>query len=155
MTRRDEEKRRRRQKRHEKKHRHDLPGGAVVPGKPDADPLGKLVGVLGSLEAQLKVPSPTHWPGASDPSLERPDLVKLELGEFATSTEPGRSKSRLFERQLRQGLLGFLPELADHWGIEEFFWHGMPADSWHPVEAFLAHAGDRFPPAAQDQLRLW
>src|SRR6185369_10393015 len=30
-----------------------------------------------------------------------------------------------------------------------------PGDPWKPVDVFLAAAGDRFPPAAAEQLRLW
>jgi hypothetical protein len=155
VARRDEEKRRRRQKRRDKKHRGDRAAGAIAPRQPQGDPADRLEAVLRNVQRHLQVPMPTHWPGAGDPSLQRPDLVKLELAEFATGTEPGRSKARLFERQLRQGLLGFLPDFADHWGVEEFLWHGLPGDPWQPLEAFLAHAGDRFPPAAGEQLRLW
>src|SRR5262249_38354264 len=72
----------------------------------------------------------------------------------ADKQEPGRSKLRELEYRLSKGLLAFLPEL-DHWAMEEFFWHGLPGDYWHPIEAFLEHAGARFPPAAQEQLRRW
>ena len=102
MARRDEEKRRRRQKRHEKKQRRDRPARAIIPGRPEDDPADRMGALLENLERTLKVPWPTHWPGASDPSLERPDLVELELAEWATETEPGRSKARLFERHLEQ-----------------------------------------------------
>ncbi len=61
---------------------------------------------------------------------------------------------RLLEDQLNKGVLGELPEM-DHWAIEEFLWHGLPGDSWHPIEAFLEHAGPRFPPVAREQLRRW
>jgi hypothetical protein len=102
----------------------------------------------------LRVPEPSRWPGASDPSLSRPDRVKFELATFATSKEPGKSKTLLLEKDLKKGVLGLLPELY-HWAMEEFLWHSRPGDSWHPVEAFLAREGDRFPPPAQEQLRRW
>src|SRR5207244_1439395 len=82
------------------------------------------------------------------------DRVKFELAEFAIKQAPGRVKYRPFEDAIRQGPVGFLPDI-DHWAIEEFLWHGVPGDSWQPVEAFLESAGDRFPPAAREQLRLW
>ena len=137
---RDQEKKRRRQKRLQKQQR-----------KQKAPELDR---VMHSLMQHLKVPEPSRWPGASDPSLSRPDRVKFELATFATSKGPGKSKALLLEKNLKKGLLEFLPEL-DHWALEEFIWHGLPGDSWHPVEAFLAHEGDRFPPPAQEQLRRW
>jgi hypothetical protein len=58
------------------------------------------------------------------------------------------------ENLLQKGLLGFLPEM-DHWAWEEFIWHGLPGDTWHPIDAFLEHKGDAFPPPAREQLRRW
>lgn len=149
MARRDEEKKRRRQKRLEKQQAKQTRWlGEAGPG------FAGLKQVLGSLAETLSVPEPASWPGASDPSLARPDRVKFELAEFAIRRGPGRAKYRTFEDALRQGHLGFLPHI-DHWAIEEFCWHGVPGDPWHPVEAFLESAGERFPPAAREQLRLW
>jgi hypothetical protein len=149
---RDEEKKRRRRKRLERKQRQQ-----TASSRPQEDPeggLNELQAVLARLQNSLQVPEPAHWPGGGHPSLDRPDRVKFELAEFASGTEPGKTKCQQLERALQQGLLGYLPQL-DHWGMEEFFWHGVPGDSWHPVEAFLSHSGDRFPPAAREQLRLW
>jgi hypothetical protein len=143
MARRDrgEDKKRRRKKRLEKRQtRERLP-------RP-------LEQVLTTLERHLSVPEPARWPGGCDPSLARPDLVKFDLAQFATAQPPGRDKSRLLETGLRKGLLGFLPDVKD-WGWEEFIWHGLPGDAWHPIDAYLAQAGDRFPPAAAEQLRRW
>jgi hypothetical protein len=39
--------------------------------------------------------------------------------------------------------------------MEEFLWHGLPGDSWHPIEAFLSRERERFSPAACEQLRRW
>jgi hypothetical protein len=73
---------------------------------------------------------------------------------FATEKGPGAAKMRELQHRLSKGMLSELPQL-DHWAMEEFLWHGLPGDSWHPVEFFLEHGGARFPPAARDQLRLW
>ena len=110
--------------------------------------------VLTELKGALEVPSPARWPGASEPALERPDDVKFELTEFLTRREPGKSKLEQLENRFLKGPLSYLPEI-DHWAMEEFFYHGFPGDSWHPIEAFLAHEGDRFIPAGQEQLRRW
>src|SRR5262249_18302069 len=68
--------------------------------------------------------------------------------------EPGKSKQKQLESQYRKGILGFLPGI-DHWVIEEFLYHGVPGDTWSPVEAFLLHEKERFPLPAQEQLRRW
>ena len=140
MGRRDEEKRKRRQKRLERSQR------------PAQGP--SLRRVLTELKGALEVPSPARWPGASEPALERPDDVKFEITEFLTRREPGKSKLEQLENRFLKGPLSYLPEI-DHWAMEEFFYHGFPGDSWHPIEAFLAHEGDRFIPAGQEQLRRW
>lgn len=95
-----------------------------------------------------------EFPGACDPSVERPDMVKYRMATLAEFEEPGRSKLKRLEQQYRLGKLGFLPDI-EHWAMEEFFWHGAPGDPWHPIEAFLQREGDCFPPAARQQLRRW
>jgi hypothetical protein len=102
----------------------------------------------------MRLGTPETWPGACDASLARPDQVKFDLAMFATEKPPGDAKVRELEKRLRQGLLSDLDDL-DHWALEEFFWHGLPGDAWHPVEAFLEHAGARFSPAAREQVRHW
>ena len=145
MSRRDEEKKRRRQKRQSK--RRDRSEG------PDAEEtLRRAERAMRSMEEGMRVGLPATWPGGCDPSLGRPDMIKYELATRATETQPGKSKFHDLEERLKKGPLGDLPEL-DHWALEEFFWHGVPGDSWNPVEAFLEHSGARFPPAAQEQLR--
>ena len=109
--------------------------------------------MLAHLEDHLRTPAPACWPGAVDPSLQRPDMVKYDLALFATEQPPGREKVRQFERDLRKGLIGFLPQI-DHWSLEEFIYHGPPGDAWHPIDAYLAQA-TRYPPRAAEQLRLW
>jgi hypothetical protein len=145
MARRDEEKKRRRQKRLGK--RRDRIVSSEV-----AEALRGAERALRAMEAGMLAGTPATWPGACDASLSRPDMVKFELAMFATERQPGKSRFAALEERLKKGPLGDLPEL-DHWGMEEFFWHGVPGDSWHPVEAFLEHSGSRFPPAAQEQLR--
>ncbi len=145
--RRDEDKRRRRQKRQEKRQARDKSSEKPeLPGDSDR--------ILRSLKQQLNVPEPRSWPGGCDPSLVRPDLVKADLGQFATERLPGREKLRQLEAGLKKGLIEFLPELHA-WAMEEFLWHGLPGDAWQPIDAYLAQAGDRYPPAAAQQLRLW
>ena len=39
--------------------------------------------------------------------------------------------------------------------MEEFFWHGLPGESWHPIDRFLQASGNRFSPAQASQLALW
>jgi hypothetical protein len=138
---RGEEKKRRRKKRLEKRQKRDV---LLAPLDP----------VLSSLQRHLSVPQPARWPGGCDPSLARPDLVKLDLAEFAMKKPPGKEKAQQLEDGLRKGLLGFLPNV-DHWGWEEFVWHGLPGDTWHTIDAFLEQEGSRFPPPAAEQLRRW
>jgi hypothetical protein len=143
MARRDhgEEKKRRRKKRLDKRQARE----------PALRPLAR---VLSSLQQHLSVPEPARWPGGCDPSLARPDRVKLDLAEFAMNKPPGKAKAQQLEDGLRLGLMGFLPDI-DHWAWEEFIWHGLPGDAWHPIDAFLEQAGSRFPPPAAEQLRRW
>jgi len=99
----------------------------------------------------VNVPPPPHWPGACDASLSRPDHVKFELATFAQDRRPGKAKLKQFEKQIANGLL---PEI-EHWAMEEFFWHGLPDDDWHPIDTFLAQHEDRFSAVARQQLSLW
>jgi hypothetical protein len=140
MARRDEEQRKRRRKR--------LQHGQRRARGPS------LRSVLGELKEALGVPSPAHWPGASEPALERPDLVKFDLSEFVSRREPGKSKLKQLENRFLKGPLSFLSDI-DHWAMEEFLYHGAPGDSWHPIEALLAREGDRSTPTGQEQLRRW
>jgi len=82
-------------------------------------------------------------------------MIKFDFAEFACQQEPGKSKLESLEKALRQGMLGFDEEVYHHWSMEEFFWHSSPGDDWHPLEAYLAAQAERFPPAAQTQLRRW
>lgn len=145
MPRRDEEKKRRRQKRLQKRQQHQRPDPVNDPGLEE----------LRRLQEMLRTAPPATFPGGCDPSLARPDLIKFDLANRATKQEPGRSKYLHMQDAAARGLLADLPELADDWVVEEFFWHGVPGDAWHPVDAYLAQVGDRFPPAAAEQLRLW
>jgi hypothetical protein len=157
MSKRDEDRARKKKQRRQKRlQKHSSPPAAHPlderkpgQGHPE-EALGRLIR---SLETH-NVPAPSSWPGASDPTLSRPDLVKYDLATFAASQAPGQGKLRQLEDGLTKGLLGFLPEL-DHWAAEEFFWHGLPGDSWHPIDAYLEQKGDSFPPPAREQLRRW
>ncbi len=163
MSRRDEEKKRRRQKRLAKRKPREAPL-FPIPLPFGQDPSARTGGerkvfddairALERLEEQLSAGKPGSWPGVADPSLARPDMVKFELATFATASSLGEAKLRLLIERLKKGVLSELPEL-DHWAIEEFLWHGLPGDSWHPIEAFPDHAGQRFSPEAREQIRRW
>jgi hypothetical protein len=114
----------------------------------------KLDRVLSSLKRHLDVPTPETWPGACHPSLARPDEVKFEIAEAVQKAGRPHDLSRQLERQLQQGLLGEIPDI-DHWGMEEFLWHGMPDGSHHPIDAFVRSAGDQYPPEAREQILRW
>jgi hypothetical protein len=81
-------------------------------------------------------------------------MVKLDFAEWSSTQDPGKSKLEQLESGFSKGLLGYLPDMK-HWAMEEFFWHGLPGDSWSPLEEYLAARTSRFPPAAREQLRLW
>lgn len=106
-----------------------------------------------SLQHLSRFPEPRTWPGAADPSLDHPDRIKYELTEL-TESGTGRDLRKRLESRLSQGLLEFLPEM-EHWGMEEFFWHGLPGNSWQAVDRFIQSQGDRFPDAARVQLMRW
>jgi hypothetical protein len=118
------------------------------------EPRGEsLQQVLHTIERLAQVPEPARWPGCADGPFARPDRVKFELANFV-ETGAGRVLCRRLERQLEQGLISYIPELA-HWGMEEFFWHGLPGEPWHPVDQFLQSSGNRFSPAQASQFALW
>jgi hypothetical protein len=150
MSRRDEEKKQRRLKRLKKRQQSRAQLDSALDG-PGGARLGSLIR---NLQRLTNLPMPATWPGASDPTLARPDLVKLEFGEWVTRTAPARGQLKQLEDGFQKGLLGFLPDM-EHWAMEEFFWHSYPGEAWHPLDAFLASASDRFPPWAQEQLRRW
>ncbi|HEX3314677.1 MAG TPA: hypothetical protein VHR72_07275, partial [Gemmataceae bacterium] len=139
-ARRDEAKKRRREKRKSKSIRGGSPG--------------VLGGILASLGRQLELPGPACWPGACHPSVARPDHVKFEIADVLNKSGRPSDLCGQLERRLQQGLLGKIPDIED-WGMEEFLWHGMPDGSYHPIDAFLHAAGDRFPPEARQQILRW
>jgi hypothetical protein len=105
--------------------------------------------------ASLPIVSANPTPSASDPSVAYPDRVKFEYAEFVSHQEPGKTKLAQMETAIVQGPVGFAGDISRHWAIEEFFWHGVPGDDWHPLEAYLAAQSSQFPPAGIEQLRLW
>jgi len=79
---------------------------------------GEHAEFLNNFDKPAAVPEPATWPGAADPVLSRPDLVKSELAKFAIDTEPGHSRCRQLERDLAAGLLaGFFQDLKE-WARE-------------------------------------
>ena len=129
------------QRREEKKRRREKRLAERVRSERSLDNLLHTLQHLGSFS------EPRSWPGVADPSLSRPDRIKFELATFAEKGR-GHDLCRQLERRLHQGLLHFIPEI-EHWGMEEFFWHGLPGNPWHPIDQFLEAEGDRFPAAAQ------
>ncbi len=140
MSRRDEAKRKRRQKR------------AAHSARREVEP--SLRRVLTNLKEAIAIPEPARWPGASTPELERPDHIKAHYGDWLSRREPGKSKMQQLENAMVQGPIGYVNSI-EHWAMEEFFYHGIPGDSWHPIDAYLERHGERFTPAGQVQLRRW
>jgi hypothetical protein len=150
MARRDEAKKRRRVKRLLNRNRSERSFDNFN-DRPDPE---NAFGFLTDLKRLLSLREPARWPGFRDPSLARPDMAKLDFAEWTSTREPGKSKLKQLEEGFGKGVLGYLPNI-EHWAIEEFLWHGLPGDRWHPIDAYLAATGDRFAPAAHEQLRLW
>src|SRR5262245_55621275 len=140
MSKRNRERRRVRQ---EQKQRAPTPGQEA-----------EALAFMRNFEKAVESGGPAAYPGASDPTLARPDRVKLAFAEFALHKEPGRTKGRKLQHDLANGVLEGMPEL-NHWGMEDFFWHGVPGDPWHPLDAFLDSEKERLPPHACEQLRGW
>ncbi len=132
-----EDKKRRREKRQSKRDR-------------DGD---RVDDMLKMLDRAANTKLSATFPGACHPSVSRPDALKFEFAQWVAKGL-GSDRMRRFERNIEQGLLADFPNLDD-WAAEEFFWHGAPGDPWHPIDAFLAAHGDRFPPAAQEQIKRW
>jgi len=136
-----QEKMRRRKKRLEKRGRNQ--------------PNAPLLASLQSLLSVNKIPfHPGGFPGATDDTVVQADRLKFELMTFATNHSPGQEKTLKLERNLKNGLLNYVHKL-DHWAMEEFTYHGLPGDNWHPIDAFLQMKGNAISPAGGDQLRLW
>ena len=95
-----------------------------------------------------------HLACSDDDLHRRPDHVKFIYATYVSEHQPGRGKMAQLERAFQQGPLGIIPEI-DHWAMEEFLWHGVPNDSWHPMEAYLDFVGDRLSEAGREQLRRW
>jgi hypothetical protein len=81
-------------------------------------------------------------------------VAKFKYVKYASRERPGNRKLARFERALKRGPLGSVPDIED-WAMEEFWWHGVPDDDWHPLEAYLSFVGDRLSPAGHEQLRRW
>jgi len=91
----------------------------------------------------------------TDDDLRRqPDKVKFMYATYVSEREPGRSKMAQLEKAFQRGPLQMIPEI-DHWAMEEFLWHGIPNDSWHPLEAYVDFVGDPLSEAGREQLLRW
>jgi hypothetical protein len=102
----------------------------------------------------------THFGGdinrlkCTDADLGRPGRIKYQYATYITEFEPGKSKVDRIERDAQRGPLYLVLEI-DHWALEEYFWHGVPGDTWDPMEAYLDFVGDRLSGAGKTQLRQW
>ena len=84
----------------------------------------------------------------------QPEHLKFIYATWASERKPGRQKLARLERAFKHGPLGEIPEI-DHWAMEEFFWHGVPGDDWHPIEAYLEYIGNCWSGEAREQFRRW
>jgi len=109
---------------------------------------------LSRLNAAAPLPAASRLISA-EAGVSDPDLVKFDYAEYVSQHEPGRTKLANMETATSHGPLGFDEYHARHWAMEEFFWHGVPGDAWHPLDAYLAENSARFTPAATTQLRRW
>lgn len=110
--------------------------------------------IQSTLDQYAALGDPASFPGTCDETLARPDLIKADLMSFAVNQYPGNAKFERLESGLCDGLLHHLPDI-DHWAMEEFTWHGLPGDSWVPVDEYLRLPGLSFSPAARAQIGLW
>ena len=84
----------------------------------------------------------------------QPEHLKFVYASWASKRQPGRGKLARLERAFKRGPLGEISEIDD-WAMEEFFWHGVPGDDWHPIEAYLKYIGERWSREAREQFRHW
>ena len=84
----------------------------------------------------------------------RPEHLKFAYATWASKRRPGHQKLARLERAFKRGPLGEMPDI-DHWAMEEFFWHGMPGDDWHPIEAYIEYIGECWSEEAREQFRRW
>lgn len=104
----------------------------------------------GRKKARSRSSTPTRT--VAHPS--QPERLKFAYATWVSGRRPGRSKLALLERAFKRGPLGEIPEI-DHWADEEFFWHGVPGDDWHPIEAYIEHIGEHWSDEAREQFRRW
>ncbi|MCX7855611.1 MAG: hypothetical protein N2556_06515, partial [Anaerolineae bacterium] len=83
-----------------------------------------------------------------------PEHLKFCYATWISENSPGREKQAALEEAFRLGPLGDIPDI-DHWAMEEFFWHGVPGDNWHPIEAYIEYVGDQWSAEEREQFRLW
>jgi hypothetical protein len=141
VARKDELKKLRQQRRLEKKEERQKA----------RDALAKVRQVLNQYTA---LGDPASFPGTCDETLARPDHIKAELMEFAIHRFPGKPMFEQLDSGLRRGVLHYLPDI-DHWAMEEFAWHGLPGESWQPVDQYLRQPNLPFSAAARAQISLW
>ncbi len=91
-----------------------------------------------------------------DTALNNVERLKFTYAMWVQSHPVGGKQMRRLENALKAGRLAILPKGdVEHWGMEEYLWHGMPGHRWDPIEAFLAARGQGFSEAGQQQFRRW
>jgi len=104
----------------------------------------------GRRRAESRSPAPAR--AVAHPG--QPEHLKFAYATWVSERRPGRQKLARLERAFERGPLGEIPDI-DHWADEEFFWHGVPGDDWHPIEAYIKHIGERWPEETREQFRRW
>ena len=84
----------------------------------------------------------------------QPEPLKFAYATWVSERQPGRQKLARLKRAFKRGPLGEIPDIDD-WAMEEFFWHGIPGDDWHPIEAYIKHVGERWSDEEREQFRRW
>lgn len=84
----------------------------------------------------------------------QPEHLKFAYATWVSERKPGRGKMARLERAFERGPLGEIPTI-DHWAMEEFVWHGVPGDDWHPIEAYIRHIERRWSDDEREQFRCW
>ena len=94
-------------------------------------------------------------PTAIDDALvANPDMLKYAYATWCSRHPKLGSRMRDLEARLGKGPLHALPSI-DHWAMEEYFWHGHPHDSHHPIDRFLSKRGQQLSQAAREQIQDW
>jgi hypothetical protein len=91
-----------------------------------------------------------------DTALNNVETLKFTYAMWVQNHPIGGRQMARLENTLKAGRFAFLPEESvEHWGMEEYLWHGMPDHDWNPIEAFLVARGQGFSETGWKQFRRW